>query len=228
MGGGFPQRNMKIETADGTRVWLNLLSSIQPGSLPRLLTRLLVPGRITLSRQPFYSRLTPTMAPRTEQDHQTWMQRALALAKNSPSKPSNFRVGAILVSLDTGEVIAEGYTLECEGNTHAEECCLIKLAEQYSTTEEGLADVVKTPHALYTTMEPCFKRLSGKLPCVERVLQQKSWIREVYLGVLEPEKFVGQNPGRGMLETAGIKVAAVPGFEKEILEVATAGHVSGA
>jgi pyrimidine deaminase RibD-like protein len=77
-------------------------------------------------------------------------------------------------------------------------------------------------------MEPCFNRLSGNLPCVEIVLRQKSWITEVYLGVQEPEKFVGQNRGREMLESAGIKVATVPGFEKDILEVATAGHESGA
>ncbi|KAH0601616.1 hypothetical protein MHUMG1_00494 [Metarhizium humberi] len=168
------------------------------------------------------------MASRTEQDHKTLMRRALALAEKSPPKPSNFRVGALLVNLDDGRVVAEGYTLECDGNTHAEECCFIKLAEQHATKEEGLVDIIKTPHALYTTMEPCFKRLSGKLPCVERVLRQKSWIREVYLGVQEPEKFVGQNPGRGMLESAGIKVAAVPGLEDEILEVATAGHASDA
>lgn len=152
------------------------------------------------------------------------MQRAMELAKKSPPKPSNFRVGALLIQLDDGQVITEGYTLECEGNTHAEECCFLKLAEQLSTTEERLADVIKNPHALYTTMEPCFKRLSGKLPCVERIIRQKAWIKEVYVGIQEPEKFVGQNPGRGMLESAGIKVFSVPGLEKDILEIATAGH----
>lgn len=101
---------------------------------------------------------------------------------------------------------------------------MLKLAGFHSTIEEGLSDVISTPHALYTTMEPCFKRLSGKLPCVERVLRQKSWIAEVYVGVHEPETFVGKNPGREMLEKAGIKVYSVPGFEKEVLEVATSGH----
>lgn len=152
------------------------------------------------------------------------MLRALELARKSPPKPSNFRVGAILLRLDDGHVVAEGYTLECDGNTHAEECCLIKLAERLSTTEEGLADVIRAPHALVTTMEPCSKRLSGKLPCVDRVLRQKSWIRRVYVGVEEPAKFVGRNPGRGMLQSAGIEVVHVPGLEKEILDVATAGH----
>ncbi|KND90687.1 Bifunctional protein RIB2 [Tolypocladium ophioglossoides CBS 100239] len=168
------------------------------------------------------------MGSRTADDHRTAMQQALDLAKKSPPKPSNFRVGAILVKLDGDRypTSAGGYTLECPGNTHAEECCLLKLAEHHCTTEEGLAEAMKSPHALYTTMEPCFKRLSGKLPCVERVLRQKSWIRQVYVGVQEPETFVGKNPGRQMLEESGIEVHHVAGLEEEILQVATAGHVS--
>lgn len=167
---------------------------------------------------------------RATDDHRKAMQQALDLAKKSPPKPSNFRVGAVLIKLgDDGQddVVAQGYTLELPGNTHAEECCLLKLAQQLDTTEEGLAEVVKSPHVLYTTMKPCFKRLSGKLPCVERVLRQRSWIKQVYVGAEEPETFVGKNPGRRMLEEGGIPVDHVPGLDKEILEVATAGHVSG-
>lgn len=159
-------------------------------------------------------------------DHTEVMRHALGLANSSPPKPTNFRVGAILVRLQDRQVVAEGYTLELPGNTHAEECCLLKLAEQYSTTEEGLAAVMTEPHALYTTVEPCSKRLSGKLPCVERVHRQKSWIKKVYVGVQEPDTFVSQNDGRRLLEEAGFEVIHVTGLEKEILEVATAGHVS--
>lgn len=49
-------------------------------------------------------------------------------------------------------------------------------------------------------------------------------IETVYVGVKEPEKFVGENTGRKQLEDAGIKVVLVEGMEKEILKVATAGH----
>lgn len=153
------------------------------------------------------------------------MQRALSLANNSPPKPTNFRVGALLVRLDDNTISAEGYTLELPGNTHAEECCLLKLAQQHATTEEELSKVMGAPHALYTTVEPCFKRLSGKLPCVERVLRQKSWIKTVYVGVQEPEKFVGENTGIKTLEDAGFEVHHVSGLEDEILKIATAGHV---
>ena len=152
------------------------------------------------------------------------MRHALSLAQNSPPKPTNFRVGAILVRLADSHTSAQGYTLELPGNTHAEECCLLKLAEANSTTEEELNQAMKEPHVLYTTVEPCAKRLSGKLPCVERVLRQKSWIRKVCVGVQEPETFVGENQGRKMLEDAGIEVVHVKGLEEDILAVATAGH----
>ncbi|KAF5972810.1 deaminase [Fusarium bulbicola] len=158
-------------------------------------------------------------------NHKAAMERALGLANNSPPKPTNFRVGALVVRLSDNSIIAEGYTLELPGNTHAEETCLLKLAEQHGTTEEKLPDVFDTPHALYTTVEPCFKRLSGKLPCVERVLRQKSWIKQVYVGVQEPETFVGENTGRKTLEDAGIEIHHVSGLEEEILKVATAGHI---
>ncbi|RDA93924.1 hypothetical protein CP533_4526 [Ophiocordyceps camponoti-saundersi (nom. inval.)] len=162
------------------------------------------------------------MASKTAEYHRDVMRQALNLARQSPPKPTNFRVGAILVRLDDDSVAAQGFTLQCLGNTHAEECCLLNLAERNSTTEEGLARLMDAPHALYTTMEPCSKRLSGKLPCVERVLRQKSWIREVYVGVEEPQTFVGENLGRRMLEDGGIHVHHVPGLEDEILAVATA------
>ncbi|KAL7817661.1 cytidine deaminase-like protein [Trichoderma aethiopicum] len=166
------------------------------------------------------------MASSADESHKAAMRQALELAKKSPPKPTNFRVGALLKRLDDGHISAEGYTLELPGNTHAEECCLLKLAEEHSTTEEGLDAVMTSPHALYTTVEPCYKRLSGKLPCVERILRQKSWIKKVYVGVLEPETFVGKNPGRQLLEEGGVEVEYVAGFEEEILAVAAAGHTS--
>ena len=158
--------------------------------------------------------------------HVAYMRDALNLARKSPPKPTNYRVGAILLDAQTNTILATGYTLECEGNTHAEQSCFIKLAEQHGVPEEFLADILPQETVLYTTVEPCFKRLSGNLPCVERILLLAKVIKTVYVGVKEPEKFVGENTGRKKLEDAGIKVVLVQGLEKEILEVATAGHVS--
>jgi pyrimidine deaminase RibD-like protein len=158
-------------------------------------------------------------------EHVEYMRQALNLARKSPPKPTNYRVGALLVDAKTNTVLASGYTLECEGNTHAEQSCFIKLAAAHNISEEALADVLPEETVLYTTVEPCFKRLSGNLPCVQRILRQGNAIKTVYVGVKEPEKFVGENTGRNQLEVAGIKVVLIQGMEKEILEVATAGHV---
>lgn len=155
--------------------------------------------------------------------HQTLMQKALSQARQSPPKPTNYCVGALLFNPTTNTILSTGYTLEMPGNTHAEQCCLQKLAQQHNVSEDQIAEVLPPDTAIYTTMEPCNLRLSGNLPCVDRIIAAKK-ISKVYLGVKEPEKFVGENEGRKKLEAAGIECVHVPGLEEEILRVATAGH----
>lgn len=185
-----------------------------------------------------------------EAEHLKYMKYALSLAEKSPPKPTNYRVGAVLVNLCQGaerlrvpfhrKIMADGYTLECEGNTHAEQCCFIKFAKRLGLSEDKMtSDVLcENPIAwfshhivLYTTMEPCSTRLSGNISCVERILKLKGLIKTVYVGIKEPETFVGENTGRRQLEDAGIKVILVKGppeeeglLQAKILEVATAGH----
>jgi pyrimidine deaminase RibD-like protein len=162
-------------------------------------------------------------------DHKALMREALEEAKKSPPKPSNYCVGALLVNDDNGEVLARGYTLELEGNTHAEQCCLVKFAQAFGVSEEHVGEVLPPNSAIYTTMEPCNFRLSGNLSCVDRILRAKSKdgklvVKKVYLGVKEPEKFVGENQGRAKLEEHGVECVHVSGMEEMILRVATAGH----
>ncbi|KAK3316259.1 cytidine deaminase-like protein [Apodospora peruviana] len=158
-------------------------------------------------------------------DHEAYMRFCLDLARKSPPKPTNYRVGAVLVDLASNDILATGYTLELPGNIHAEQCCFMKLAEQHGVPEERLKDVLPPRMALYTTVEPCSKRLSGNLPCVERVLRLAGSIQTVYVGVMEPATFVSSNTGKASLDAAGISVVHVAGLEPEILQVATAGHV---
>ena len=157
-----------------------------------------------------------------------YMSLALSLAENSAPKSTNFRVGAVLINEQDNQILSTGYTLELPGNTHAEQCCLIKYAENYGKTEDDVADLLPLTTVLYTTMEPCGKRLSGNLPCVDRILKTRSGahggIKKVYVGVQEPEKFVGQNAGKAKLEAAGIHYIHVVGLEDSILKIATAGH----
>jgi len=160
--------------------------------------------------------------------HLSYMRLALDLARKSPPKPTNFCVGTVLLDPTKDEVLSTGYTLELEGNTHAEQCCLTKLATQSELPENRVGEIIPLNTILYTTMEPCSVRLSGNLPCVQRILNirkdDKLCIGKVVCGVKEPEKFVGENLGRALLENAGITVLYVNGLEDEILAVATAGH----
>ena len=157
-------------------------------------------------------------------DHLAYMRYALSLAKKAPPKPTNFCVGAVLVDEAANAILSTGYTMELVGNTHAEQCCLAK-AEQSKMEQNGLPEARAATQklVLYTTMEPCNKRASGNVPCTETILKTVG-IKVVYIGVKEPEKFVGENVGRAKLEEAGIEYVHVPGLEVEILEVATAGH----
>ncbi|KAL2219527.1 putative DRAP deaminase [Thermoascus aurantiacus ATCC 26904] len=172
--------------------------------------------------------------------HLDYLKRCLALAEKSPPRPTNFRVGAILVlRRDDGSdntagdtILSTGYTLELAGNTHAEQCCLANYAAVHSVPEERVGEVLpsKPGHKLvmYVTMEPCGKRLSGNLPCVQRIIRTREggWkgIEKVYFGVKEPATFVGESEGCKMLTEAGVEWEHVGGLETEILAVATAGH----
>jgi len=165
------------------------------------------------------------------QRHEQYMRLALSLAEKSPPKPTNYRVGAVLVDQRMNKILATGYTLELAGNTHAEQCCLQTFALANSITEDAVADALPIGTVLYTTVEPCGRRLSGNLPCVERILAtakgKNGGISKVYVGVREPEKFVGQNASKAKFEEAGIEYIIISGLEEQILRVATAGHSNG-
>jgi pyrimidine deaminase RibD-like protein len=194
--------------------------------------------------------------------HLHYLQHALSIARLSPPKPTNFCVGALLVSfpsafrsttnhcvtfgeedpttsgIDTQvglpQIMATGYTLELEGNTHAEQCCLDKFAAAHGKNTADLPGIFAARRelhretlVLYTTMAPCVTRLSGAVPCTDRILAA-SGIDIVVVGVGEPETFVdGAKTAQGQvrLEKGGVRVVRVEGLDEEILKVAKAGHV---
>jgi len=157
-----------------------------------------------------------------------YMRLALDEARKSPPKPSNFCVGALLVDEERDVILSTGYSLELPGNTHAEQCCLEKFAAQHNVAVEKVGEVLPLGAVIYTTMEPCNLRLSGNLPCADRIIQTrvngKGGICKVYSGIKEPEKFVGENLGRAKLESHGVHCIYMTEFEDEVRNVATAGH----
>lgn len=176
------------------------------------------------------------MAP-SDEHHLSYLRQALDLARKSPPKPTNFRVGALLVSYPNNDalsarVLSSGYTLELEGNTHAEQCALAKLASQHSIPESELCKVLTSEAnaILYTTLEPCSIRLSGNTPCVQRIIATRSpcggigGIRKVIFGAEEPAIFVKGSESCRMMSEAGIEWEYVNGLNDEILAVAKEGH----
>lgn len=147
--------------------------------------------------------------------HLKYMHLALLEAHKCIATPTAYCVGAILTTC-SGEILSTGYSRELPGNTHAEQCCFEKLAAQGTELPE---DAV-----LYTTMEPCSERLSGNLPCVDRIIATGGKIKTVYVGVREPDRFIKDNVGLGKLMEAGVEYICVPGLEEEILKEAIRGH----
>jgi pyrimidine deaminase RibD-like protein len=56
-----------------------------------------------------------------------FMEMAIECANKCVPVESAFNVGAVLVD-SNGVVLSTGYSRELPGNTHAEECCLLKLS----------------------------------------------------------------------------------------------------
>lgn len=174
---------------------------------------------------------TPTVA---AGDHKGYMNYALEQARLSPPASTKFCVGAVLVDADANAVISTGYSLELPqdslgdpASTHAEQCCFIKVAQKHNLPEDRIGEVLPSNTVLYTTMEPCNKRLSGNRTCVDRILRLNGAIKTVYVGIKEPEVFVAQEhgtTGRKKLEDAGVAVRFVEGMEGQIHEISTAGH----
>ncbi|KAH8801513.1 DRAP deaminase [Xylogone sp. PMI_703] len=167
----------------------------------------------------------------TAGDHKSYMEYALDQARLSPPAATKFCVGAVLVDADKNEILSTGYSMELPddnpedpGNTHAEQCCFIKISQKYNLPESRLGEVLPRNTVLYTTMEPCNRRLSGNKPCVDRILCLKDSIRLVCVGIREPSKFIHENIGIARLENAGVRVTLIDGMQDLIMEVAIAGH----
>jgi tRNA (adenine-N(1)-)-methyltransferase non-catalytic subunit len=127
------------------------------------------------------------------------MRLACTLAESCVPVASAYNVGAVLVAPD-GAVRATGFSRELPGNTHAEEVCLAKAGEGGA---RGCT--------IFTTMEPCSTRLSGKAACADTL--QAAGVVRVVLSVPEPPHFVADCTGAAQLRRAGLVVDTVDDAE---------------
>ncbi len=143
-----------------------------------------------------------------------FMELALEQAKKCGPTKTAFSVGAVLVH--NGNILSTGYSRELPGNTHAEQCALEKYFKKTGDRKVPPGTVI------YTTMEPCSERLSGNLPCTDRILETD--IIACFVGVVEPDTFIKNNIGLQKLKNKGVHYIKIPGYEEECLEAARKGH----
>ena len=138
-------------------------------------------------------------------DDRHWMQEAIDLSKLCPFSEKAYSVGAIIISA-VGKRISTGYSRE-KGYMHAEEIAIQKA----KTLNEDLSHCI-----LYTTMEPCSKRLSGTPSCSQHILEEH--IPRVCFALREPPIFV-QCEGERLLKEGGVHVVEMSDFAKEVKKV---------
>ncbi|KAI9295624.1 hypothetical protein K502DRAFT_211123 [Neoconidiobolus thromboides FSU 785] len=133
-----------------------------------------------------------------------YMELAIKQANKCKPVDGAYSVGAVLVN--DGGIISQGYSREIEGNTHAEECCFLKLNDQQINYNQC---------TIYTTMEPCSERLSGKKPCLNWILEKG--VKRVVCGIKEPDNFVNCNSTNLLLDN-NITVIYLDGFQDLCLQ----------
>ncbi|KAF0278319.1 hypothetical protein FOG50_00802 [Hanseniaspora uvarum] len=147
--------------------------------------------------------------------HAKYMEMALEEADKCEATDKAFNVGCVITH--DNEVLSLGFSRELEGNTHAEQNALQKLKDKNIEIPKG-AD-------LYTTMEPCSERLSGNLPCVDRIIEHKDKIETVFIGCAEPQTFIQDNTSIKKLIDSGINYVILPGFKERAEKIAFKGHL---
>ena len=128
-----------------------------------------------------------------KQSDSKWLSLALELAKKCTPSPTAFCVGAVIIS-SKGQLISTGYSRETDPKKHAEEIAIEKaLKAKHNITNS----------TIYSSLEPCGERLSGKKTCVQWIIE--TGINRVVFAEYEPPTFV-KGIGEELLKKANITV----------------------
>lgn len=135
-------------------------------------------------------------------DHH-WLALACELADRCPPSDTAFSVGAVVVAAD-GTELARGHSREAgDPVVHAEEAALAKL----DPTDPRLPGAT-----VYSSLEPCARRASRPAPCARLILD--AGVRRVVTAWREPDTFVTDADGSGLLAAAGAEVLVLPEHEE--------------
>ena len=146
-----------------------------------------------------------------DEDHRFYMDQALEIAE-SCRDIEWYGVGCVIVS-PSKEILATGYTGELKERDgklrHAEDVAIAKAQSRGKDLKGAI---------LYSTMEPCSVRASGKTPCVSHILE--AGIGAVVYGAREPFdpalNIVCE--GRGKLAERGVRVIHFEESEERCLK----------
>ncbi|MFD8231021.1 dihydrofolate reductase family protein [Streptomyces sp. NPDC059696] len=131
-------------------------------------------------------------------DHH-WLALACELAEHCPPSDTAFSVGAVVVAAD-GTELARGHSREGgDPVVHAEEAALAKLDP---------ADPRLPGATVYSSLEPCARRASRPAPCARLILD--AGVRRVVTAWREPDTFVADADGSGLLAARGVEVLVLP------------------
>ncbi|MET8982162.1 dihydrofolate reductase family protein [Streptomyces sp. NPDC004539] len=137
----------------------------------------------------------------TPADHH-WLALACDLAAQCPPSETAFSVGAVIVAED-GTELARGHSREGgDPVVHAEEAALAKLAA---------GDTRLATATVYSSLEPCARRASRPAPCARLILD--AGVRRVVTAWIEPDTFVQDADGNGLLRDAGVEVVLLEEYE---------------
>ncbi|MDR6977180.1 5-amino-6-(5-phosphoribosylamino)uracil reductase [Streptomyces sp. 3330] len=136
-----------------------------------------------------------------------WLALACALAADCPPSETAFSVGAVIVAAD-GTELARGHSREAgDPVVHAEEAALAKLDP---------ADPRLPAATVYSSLEPCARRSSRPAPCARLILD--AGVRRVVTAWREPDTFVTDADGTGLLTDRGVDVLVLPEYEERAKE----------
>ena len=138
--------------------------------------------------------------------HARWLLKAIELSQECPPSEGAFSVGCVILDA-RGDVVATGYSREVDDREHAEEFAL-RRAEELGKDLSGAT--------LYSSLEPCSVRLSGRPSCTERIL--RSGVGVVVFAMEEPARFVVCE-GAEKLREGGVKVVVMPEYAGLVAEV---------
>lgn len=135
-----------------------------------------------------------------------WLKLTVQLSRQCPKSDRSFAVGALIVDR-SGQLVSTGYSLQLGAGWHAEQVALEKARRSNHDIAGG---------AIYTSMEPCSIRLSGRTPCTKRIIE--SGLKKVVFALSEPPVFVNCD-GRTRLTDAGLNVVQYPEVGHMVEEV---------